>query len=239
MLRLGPSLEGDVVQISKQANRWTKNPNEYIPNSQIPSHHMVNGINHNLRAVANLKKGIVKARGILGGYEAIGIDKEFAKLTPLEKDCIGYRILGRNSFNPNRNNPFNIIENAKIGDTVILDEGCAYAFQQESLISLNNYNFKNPMLEIIRIPKGARVSRNMEHGGEILMPRGAAYKLISKETTSEGEIKVVLEYILPKSKYPDDIGQIGKIAEQQAHSTNDLIRESAQEILDEISGLSF
>lgn len=39
------------------------------------------------------------------------------------------------------------------------------------------------MLEIIRIPKGARVSRNMEHGGEILMPRGAAYKLISKETT--------------------------------------------------------
>lgn len=73
------------------------------------------------------------------------------------------------------------------------------------------------MLEIIRIPKGARVSRNMEHGGEI---------------------KVVLEYILPKSKYPDDIGQIGKIAEQQAHSTNDLIRESAQEILDEISGLS-
>lgn len=95
------------------------------------------------------------------------------------------------------------------------------------------------MLEIIRIPKGARVSRNMEHGGEILMPRGAAYKLISKETTSEGEIKVVLEYILPKSKYPDDIVQIGKIAEQQAHSTNDLIRESAQEILDEISGLSF
>lgn len=67
------------------------------------------------------------------------------------------------------------------------------------------------MLEIIRIPKGARVSRNMEHGGEILMPRGAAYKLISKETTSEGEIKVVLEYILPKSKYPDDIGQIGKL----------------------------
>lgn len=55
-LKLTPQLEGDVVQISKQANRWTKNPNEYIPDCNIPSHHMVNGINHNLRAVANLKK---------------------------------------------------------------------------------------------------------------------------------------------------------------------------------------
>ena len=68
-LRLAPQLEGDVVQISKQANRWTKNPNEYIPNcnipsSQIPSHHMVDGMNCNIRAVANLKEGIVRKGGI-------------------------------------------------------------------------------------------------------------------------------------------------------------------------------
>ncbi len=240
-LKLAPQLEGDVVQISKQANRWTKNPDEYIPNckisnSQIPSHHMVAGKNPDIRDVADLRKGIVEDCEMFGGYQAIKLDKEFAKLTPLEKDCIGYRIVGR-SNTPYRNMPFNVIENAKIGDTVILDEGCAYAFQQESLISLNNYNLKNPMLEIIRIPKGARVSRNMEHGGEILMPRGAAYKLISKGTTSNGKIKVVLEYILPKSKYPEDIGQIQKIAEQHINSTDKFTQKCAQKILDEISSL--
>lgn len=241
-LRLASSLEGDVVQISKQENRWTKNPKEYIPNckipnSEIPSHHLVDSKNSHIRAVADLRKGIVEDDEILGGYQAIKLDKEFAKLTPLEKDCIGYRIVGR-SNTPYRNKPFNVIENAKIGDTVILDEGCAYAFQQESLISLNNYNLKNSMLEIIRIPKGARVSRNMEHGGEILMPRGAAYQLISKETTFDGKIKVVLEYILPKSKYPEDIGQIQKIAEQYINSTDEFIQKYAQRILGEISGLS-
>ena len=199
---------------------------------------MVHGKNSNIRDVADLRKGIVEDCGMLGGYQAIKLDKEFAKLTPLEKDCIGYRIVGRSNV-PRRNQPFTVIENAKIGDTVILDEGCAYAFQQESLISLNNYNLKNPMLEIIRIPKGARVSRNMEHGGEILMPRGAKYRLISKETAANGKIKVVLEYILPKSKYPEDIGQIQKIAEQHINSTDEFIQKYAKKILDEISGLSF
>ena len=240
-LKLAYPLEGDIVQISKQANRWTKNPNEYIPNckipnSEIPSHHFVDNKNTYIRAVADLKKGIVDYDEILGGCQAIKLDKEFAKLTPLEKDCIGYRIVGR-SNSPCRNKPFNVIENAKITDSVILDEGCAYAFQQESLISQNNYNLKDSMLEIIRIPKGARVSRNMEHGGEIVMPRGAAYKLISKGTTIDGKIKVVLEYILPKSKYPEDIGQIQKIAEQHINSTDEFIQKCAQKILDEISGL--
>ncbi len=240
-LRLVPHLEDDIVQISKQANRWTKNPNEYIPNckipnSQIPSHHIAAGKNPDIRDVADLRKGIVEDGEMFGGYQAIKLDKEFAKLTPLEKDCIGYRIVGRSNI-AYKNMPFNVIEHAKIGDTVILDEGCAYAFQQENLISLNNYNLKNPMLEIIRIPKGARVSRNMEHGGEILMPRGAEYKLISKETVSNGTIKVVLEYILPKSKYPEDIREIRKIAEQHINSTDEFTRKYAQKILDEISSL--
>lgn len=243
VLKYQPSFEGDVVQLSKQATRWTKNPNEYIPNckipnSEIPSHHMVDGRNTAIRSVADLRKGIIDDCELYGGYHAIKLDKEFAKLTPLEKDCIGYRIVG-SSNTPYRNKPFNVIENAKIGDTVILDEGCAYAFQQESLISLNNYNLKNPMLEIIRIPKGARVSRNMEHGGEILMPRGAEYRLISKETASNGKIKVGLEYILPKSKYPEDIVQIQKIAEQHINSTDEFTQKYAQKILNEISGLSF
>ena len=72
------------------------------------------------------------------------------------------------------------------------------------------------------IPKGARVSRNMEHGGEILMPRGAEYRLISKQLRPDGKTDVTLEYILPKQVIPDDIPQIKKIAEQYVNSTNEL-----------------
>ncbi|MBD5402044.1 hypothetical protein HDR58_04515 [bacterium] len=240
-LKLAPELESDVVQLSQQANRWNKHPNEYIPNcnlpnSQIASHHMIDGKNSSIRDVGDLKKGLIDECEMLGGYQAIKVDKEFAQLAPLEKDCIGYRIVGRQN-NPYKDIPFRVIDNAKVGDTVILDEGCAYAFQQENLISLNNYNLQNPMLEIIRIPKGARVSRNMEHGGEILMPRGAEYKLISKDKTSDGKIKVVLEYLLPNSKYPNDLEQIRKVAQQHVNSTDDFTRKYAQKILIEMQNL--
>lgn len=240
-LNYAPKLQGDIVQISKQSNRWTMSPNNYIPNcnipnSAIPSHHTVDGMNYGIRDVSMLRKGIVEDCEMQGGYQAIKIDKEFAMLTPLEKDCIGYRIVGR-SNNPSRNIPFNVIEKAQIGDTIILDEGCAYAFQQENLISLNNYNLKNSMLEIIRIPKGAQVSRNMEHGGEILMPRGATYKLISREISTDGKIEVVLEYILPNSRYPKDIEQIKKIALQHIHSPDEFNRKYAQKILNEMQDI--
>ena len=241
-LKLAPKLENDVCEFSKQVRRWTKNPKEYIPNcdipnSQIPSHHAIQGRNSQIRDVKDLKKGIVEDCEMQGGYVAIKTDKEFAKLVPLEKDCIGYRIIGRSNLGEYRNEPFHIIEKAKIGDTVCLDEGCAYVFQQEELISLNNYNLKNPMLEIIRIPKGAKVSRNMEHGGEFLMPRGAEYKLISKNYTSDSKIEVVLEYILPKTKYPEDIEVIKKVAEQHINSADELNKKYAQKILTEIQSL--
>lgn len=87
------------------------------------------------------------------------------------------------------------------------------------------------------IPKGARVSRNMEHGGEILMPRGAEYRLISKQLRPDGKTDVTLEYILPKQVIPDDIPQIKKIAEQYINSTNELNNKYAKMILDEISKL--
>ncbi len=90
------------------------------------------------------------------------------------------------------------------------------------------------MLYTIRIPKGARVSRNMEHGGEILMPRGAEYRLISKQLRPDGKTDVTLEYILPKQVIPDDIPQIKKIAEQYVNSTNEFNSEYAKKILDEI-----
>ena len=54
------------------------------------------------------------------------------------------------------------------------------------------------MMEI-HVPKGAKVSRNMEYGGGVIFQRGAEYRLISKEKDSRGVLNVVLEYILPKN----------------------------------------
>ena len=55
------------------------------------------------------------------------------------------------------------------------------------------------MLFEIHVPEGAKISRNMEHGGEVVFPKGAEYRLISKEKDSRGVLNVVLEYILPKN----------------------------------------
>ena len=54
------------------------------------------------------------------------------------------------------------------------------------------------MMEI-HVPKGVKISRNMEHGGEVVFPKGVEYRLISKEKDSRGVLNVVLEYILPKN----------------------------------------
>lgn len=221
--------------------RWNLKPEEYIlnckiPNSSIPSHHRIDGWNSSIRDVDELKKGILDDCQMSGGFKAIKADKEFAELTPTEKDTIGYRIISKINY-ARINKPFHIIKQAQVGDIVKLDEGCAYVFQREELISLNHCNPKTNILEVIRIPKGARVSRNMENGGEILMPRGAEYKLVSKEINAEGEGVVVLEYILPKSKYPTDIEEIKKVALQNINSEDDYNRKFAQKILDEVQDM--
>ena len=44
------------------------------------------------------------------------------------------------------------------------------------------------------------VSRNFEHGGDVLMPRGAQYKVVDKKVASNGDMEVILEYMLPNKK---------------------------------------
>lgn len=50
------------------------------------------------------------------------------------------------------------------------------------------------MMFKIKLPKGAKVSRNLEHGGEVVMPRNAEYRLLSKSTNGN-HTEVELEYI--------------------------------------------
>ena len=87
--------------------------------------------------------------------------------------------------------------NAKVGDIVIPDKGYAYyGFERE--LASRFCGDKLCMLEVIT-PKGAKISRNMEHGGEAVFPRNAEYKLLSIDKTPIGQTRIVLEYILPKT----------------------------------------
>lgn len=135
------------------------------------------------------------------------IDKEFEQLPPLEKDCIVYRGRAENPTFKRNNVDFEIMEKAKAGDTVIPDTGYSYtAFNYDMannwcqggrMTDFNNKPLRTIMYEI-RLPKGAKVSRNLEHKGEVVMPRSAQYKVLDKKVGSNGDIEVVLEYILPK-----------------------------------------
>lgn len=118
--------------------------------------------------------------------DMLQIDRQFNTLSPLEKDCIFYRGVGK-KYIPT-------LINGKIGDIVVPDKAYAYTAFNRVLAS----GFGNGTMLTIHTPKGAKISRNLEHGGEALFPRNAQYKLLSKGQTPDGNWRIELEYILPK-----------------------------------------
>lgn len=117
----------------------------------------------------------------------LNIDRRMATLPPLEKDCVFYRGLSSKDIP--------CIMNGKIGDVVVPDKGYAYAAFDRSLAAA----FAGDAYLVIKTSQGARISRNLEHGGEALFPRNAEYRILSKSKTPEGKWEIELEYILPKS----------------------------------------
>ncbi len=115
------------------------------------------------------------------------IDQEMANLPPLEKDCVFYRGVADKYIS-------NII-NGQIGDVIVPDEGYAYgAFHRELA-----QRFAQTLL-VIRTPKGAKISRCGANGGEVLYPRGAEYRILSKNKSPDGQNIIELEYVLPKTE---------------------------------------
>lgn len=112
----------------------------------------------------------------------------FTKITPQPNNCVVYRGTCR-SIGYNRQD-FDIINSAKIGDEIIPTRGFAYAAHHkfgayqylENAYDLKGNIVAEPMLIEYRIPKGAQVSSNMEHGGEVVFPALSKFKLLSKET---------------------------------------------------------
>ena len=185
--------------------------------TQIKEHHYLNGRNHIYRDTPEKLEGNGKTfddftdaewdalsreeqrlcdrneNCLRYNAEMKRIDKALQALPPLEKDCVFYRGIGERFI------PDSII-NGKVGDIVVPDNGYAYtAFNRELADRFGGHQY------IIRTPKGAKVSRNMEHGGEAVFPRNAEYRIISKTKTPandiypDGQWRIELEYILPKS----------------------------------------
>ena len=214
------SLKRQRELVRSRENEIEKSLEKYKPtfagNTQVSMHHGINGYNCNIREVvkarANGFKGLDEdeVKDILAAEKyAAKIDKEFAKLPPLEKDCIVYRGRAENPVIKSFNKDFEIMDNSKVGDVIVPDTGYSYTAFERSMAEnwggegARGFNedgslTRNIMYEI-HLPKGAKVSRNGEHGGEVVMPRGAQYIIKDKKVDKEGCMEVVLEYILPKS----------------------------------------
>ncbi len=188
----------------------------FAENTQVPMHHDINGYNSKVRETVEARTNGIKGLGeedvediIVAEKYMTKIDKEFTKLPPLEKDCIVYRGRTENPVIKRFNKDFEIMDKAKVGDVIVPDTGYSYTAFNRSMAEnwggegARSYNedgslTRNIMYEI-HLPKGAKVSRNGEHCGEVVMPRGAQYIIKDKKVDKEGCMEVVLEYILPKS----------------------------------------
>ena len=183
--------------------------------TQVPSHHEINGYNNHIRAaveygdIAEEELPSYLRRSVEFGKDLIEqIDEEFKNLPPLEKDCIGYRGRAENPLIKRANYDFEIMDEAQEGDIVVPDLGYSYASFDRYTASVFGghgariYKPDGSLGRVlnykIHIPKGAKVSRNKEHGGEFIMPRGAQYKILNKQTSADGSVYVEMEYILPK-----------------------------------------
>ncbi len=172
----------------EMANRFEFEPNVFN-GSAVEMHHNITGYNTEIRREVELNQISTRTKGI---------DNAFEKLHPLEKDCVVYRGRGGNPTFEEANIDFKIIDEAKLGDVVVPDKSYSYtAFHRKMADNWCSDYGKGMMMYEIIVPKGAKVSRNLEHTGEMIMPRGAKYKLISKDIDPEGVINVKMEYILP------------------------------------------
>lgn len=168
--------------------------------TQVPEHHNICGRNCDIRyALKRLEQGKELDRCDKSALNAVQkFDADFEKLPPLEDDFTFYRGRAEDPVIKRFNEDFDIINAANAGDIIVPDRAYSYgAFKKDLAQHWSNGFGRNMMFEI-RTPKGAKVSRNLEHGGEVIFPRGAEYRLISKEKDSRGILNVVLEYILPE-----------------------------------------
>ncbi len=201
-LSFAPELNMDTVSLSLSTQRWLralKNNPDVSPGSYVAMHHWLDGQNLGIRpTIKNIETGrVLKQHHLLTLQDIQLCDEAFNKLPPLASDCVVYRarrLGGRADVD------FDIVKNADVGDVIVPDKGYSYTgFTRSIAEHWAPYDRSKGMMYIIRLPKGCKVSRNLEHDGEVVMPRGAEYRVISKHTNYDGTLEVTMEYIPPKT----------------------------------------
>ena len=125
------------------------------------------------------------------------MDEEFKKLPPVIFAQKYYRgIMGEN------NEGVKILQKANTGDIVTPDSGYAFITKSKDVAEGyaryldNSAGGENVFMEI-KIPRGAKISRNPFHLREAVMPRNAKFEVLDKQE-QEGLTKVILKYIPSK-----------------------------------------
>ena len=128
------------------------------------------------------------------------INKRFEKLPALTEDHVAYRGRIRSTLESSWNADLDLIDKSKAGDTIVLDT--AFPYFADNIETAHTHfagsGKESYMYEAI-FPKGAKVSCNLEHGGELIPPANSKFKILSKETLEDGSNFIKLEYILPET----------------------------------------
>ena len=238
-LRFAPEAIGDTFTATKPQiySRWGNPMQDYIPSftgasQKSPLHHSINGRGDQIRrAFVNIKSGNPTKIQLsnIENYLPVAqrIDESLSKMPPLEKDCIVYRGILKNSEKAKTSEIFRIFDDCKPGDVIPPDSGYSYcAFHQRKTYGFGGIPLegKRTVSQTIRLPKGAKVSRSLEHDGEVLMPRDAEYKVISK-TVNGNHTEVTLEYILPKKDNFQEVNELMARYNLKPESLEEIIKE--------------
>ena len=217
-LKLANTLNTDVVEFS------TKKIYEIIPM------HRNYSIGSNTKDIRNFLYNPDKYIKRYGEHEAVEkiyfinlIDEQFRMLKPLERPTVAYRgINNQGSLITNFDNMYGNLTKLKEGDIFILDDAYSFYGTEPACLEMfgNNFRSLRDGAKVIRItanfPQGSIVSRgistNAEYGLELVTPRAAKCKLISKKANEYNGYDIVIDYtkgdLPPKLKVPPELKEV-------------------------------
>lgn len=156
-------------------------------NGSVYGHGQANAYNYLLR-----EEG---ATGNEGGLWQKILDKGLENVPGIEKETTVYRGIQADSSSDADFQFVKSIIDSKKG-SVISDKGYSYASYKSGIANGYAQGDVNAKL-VIKVPKGAKVSRLINLQSEMLFPRNAEFKVLTPYNPKTGEIFV--EYVLPNN----------------------------------------
>ncbi len=133
------------------------------------------------------------------------IDGQFRNLTGLKEPLTVYRGVQEN-VNKSSKSFFDKLFKANEGEEIIPDCGYTFTSLDKNIFRVYGTHAHHHSKAVhgrtaalkIRIPQNAKVSLTDDYNGEILLPRNAKFKIISKKINKNKSLEMELEYIVRK-----------------------------------------